>query len=62
MKRVVVATCWEDGEGIRKLPPISLGNEDVEFDSQDEEECEELFAGLWTPEAAAKRRQSRFRR
>ncbi|EFQ98914.1 yippee family protein [Nannizzia gypsea CBS 118893] len=33
--------------------------EEVEFDSQDEDECEDLFAGVWTPSLAAKRRQRR---
>ena len=30
--------------------------EEVEFDSQDEDECEDLFMGVWTPEAAMRRR------
>ena len=29
----------------------------VEFDSQDEDECEDLFAGVWTSNLALKRRQ-----
>ncbi|EFE42201.1 hypothetical protein TRV_03043 [Trichophyton verrucosum HKI 0517] len=33
--------------------------EEIEFDSQDEDECEDLFAGVWTPSLAAKRRQRR---
>ncbi|KAL9128462.1 MAG: hypothetical protein Q9217_002866 [Psora testacea] len=31
----------------------------VEFDSQDEDECEDLFAGVWSPSLARKRRQNR---
>lgn len=31
----------------------------VEFDSQDEDECEDLFAGVWSPALALKRRQNR---
>ncbi|KAK3669612.1 hypothetical protein LTR78_010487 [Recurvomyces mirabilis] len=43
-------------------PPdeISRPLEDVlDFDSQDEDECEDLFMGVWTPQLAAKRRQAR---
>ncbi|OJD17812.1 hypothetical protein AJ78_02111 [Emergomyces pasteurianus Ep9510] len=32
---------------------------DVEFDSQDEEECEDLFSGMWSPWLAARRRRDR---
>ena len=31
----------------------------VEFDSQDEDECEDLFAGVWSPGLAMKRRQNK---
>ena len=31
----------------------------VEFDSQDEDECEDLFAGVWSPSLAMKRRQNK---
>jgi hypothetical protein len=30
--------------------------DDVEFDSQDEDECEDLFAGVWSPALAVRRR------
>ena len=30
--------------------------DELEFDSQDEDECEDLFAGVWSPQLAAKRR------
>lgn len=35
---------------------------DIEFDSQDEDECEDLFAGVWSPQLAVKRRQRRNNR
>lgn len=35
-----------------------VDDEDVEFDSQDEDECEDLFSGIWSP-ALAKRRRAR---
>jgi hypothetical protein len=31
--------------------------DDIEFDSQDEDECEDLFMGIWTPQTAARRRK-----
>ncbi|KAK1249935.1 hypothetical protein MKX08_009938 [Trichoderma sp. CBMAI-0020] len=34
----------------------SQGHSEVEFDSEDDEECEAVFAGLWDAETAAKRR------
>ncbi|KAI7160432.1 hypothetical protein KC316_g12279 [Hortaea werneckii] len=34
--------------------------DDVEFDSQDEDECEDLFLGVWTPQLAAKRRKAKM--
>lgn len=34
----------------------------VEFDSQDEDECEDLFAGVWSPALALKRRQRKMGR
>lgn len=36
---------------------------DIEFDSQDEDECEDLFSGIWSPELARRRRKNKdFRR
>ena len=32
---------------------------DIEFDSQDEDECEDLFAGVWNASLASKRRKGR---
>jgi hypothetical protein len=39
------------------LPAPTTLDEEIEFDSQDEDECEDLFMGVWTPQAAAKRRR-----
>ncbi|KAF2772523.1 yippee-domain-containing protein [Teratosphaeria nubilosa] len=73
-KRVVRGVAWEVGdegveEGRRRgsLVPLSEGelrgggggDEEVEFDSQDEEECEDLFLGVWTPQLAGRRRRAR---
>lgn len=39
-----------------------VGDKDaeIEFDSQDEDECEDLFAGVWSPALARKRRRGRL--
>ena len=67
-KMICSSSNWENE---MQLPPISLqskglraGCDDVvEFDSQDEDECEDLFAGVWSPSLAVKRRLGRsFRR
>jgi Yippee zinc-binding/DNA-binding /Mis18, centromere assembly len=34
-------------------------DEQIEFDSQDEDECEDLFAGVWSPALARRRRRMR---
>ncbi|KAF3040391.1 hypothetical protein E8E11_006985 [Didymella keratinophila] len=51
---------WEDED--EELGSVDE-NGDVEFDSQDEDECEDLFSGIWKPELARKRRKAKeFRR
>lgn len=50
---------------LRKLadgPVSALADEELEFDSQDEDECEDLFAGVWSPQLANKRRQRKRER
>lgn len=44
------------------MPPNSMPKvlEEMEFDSQDEDECEDLFMGVWTPQLAARRRKARL--
>lgn len=65
-KRVLRSSLWEDcgdveGSGGRSQPPDSLKpvEDPIEFDSQDEEECEDLFSGIWTPQLARKRRREK---
>ena len=45
------------------VPPSEMPKvreeDEVEFDSQDEEECEDLFMGVWTPQLAAKKRKDK---
>ncbi|RDL37610.1 uncharacterized protein BP5553_05043 [Venustampulla echinocandica] len=68
MKRVVPEVRWDDegleessGEGLQ----IEYVVEDIEddtivFDSDDEDECEDLFAGQWDAATVAKRRSRRI--
>jgi hypothetical protein len=60
-RRVTTAVCWEGEKAYpEQLPPSSLDEEErIDFDSQDEDECEDLFAGTWDPALVAKRRVSR---
>lgn len=71
MKRVVLRVGWEDvldedideDDGVREyLEEEGEGEEDgpVVFDSEDEDECEDLFAGVWDPEVVRKRRGRRI--
>lgn len=75
-KRIRIGTRWDNGEGTgfgnAAVEGVD-GDEDgqdsdldaLEFDSQDEDECEDLFAGVWSPGLASRRRQrksERFRR
>ena len=65
-KMICSSSNWEVADHL--MPPVSLqtalfndigGDDSVEFDSQDEDECEDLFAGVWSSSLAAKRRQGR---
>lgn len=73
-KKICSSSCWEndrwDEQGQSGLFPHhskdpESGTSDwerdvhVEFDSQDEDECEDLFAGLWSPGLASRTRQAR---
>ncbi|PSN61362.1 yippee-domain-containing protein [Corynespora cassiicola Philippines] len=62
-KRVVKGSEWDqlhNGHAIE--PPAARReglDEQVEFDSQDEDECEDLFSGIWNPQLARRRRRNR---
>jgi hypothetical protein len=72
-RRVVGGKTWEDMDGAQAQingPGMASdrieggkdkdsGGEDVEFDSEDEDECEDLFAGVWDAEVVKKRRERR---
>lgn len=73
-KKIYSSSCWET-EGWEELgqkytlgssSPMKLQNSECkkkenspEFDSQDEDECEDLFAGVWSQDLAIRRRQGR---
>lgn len=53
------------GSEKRKDSGVDMGfdaaqEDPVEFDSQDEDECEDLFMGIWSPSLAKKRRRNRL--
>jgi hypothetical protein len=50
---------WFDGEEEMEPEPdvrVVDGAEPIVFDSEDEDECEDLFSGTWDPQLVAKRR------
>jgi hypothetical protein len=49
--------CQEDDELAQGI--IKGGEDAVLFDSEDEDECDDLFAGVWDPEVVRKRRGRR---
>ncbi|EGP86554.1 uncharacterized protein MYCGRDRAFT_73372 [Zymoseptoria tritici IPO323] len=51
----------EEGLGGEVAVRRDVLEETVEFDSQDEDECEDLFLGVWTPQLAKRRRRERER-
>jgi len=66
-KKVVSRSSWEDidvaGEYFEEE---AMAKEEenggyVVFDSEDEDECEDLFAGIWDAEAVQKRRSRKVR-
>lgn len=66
-ERVLTYKSWEDvpvspnTDGKNGRKDGGEGSEmDVEFDSDDEDECDEIFAGTWDPEVVAKRRTRQF--
>ncbi|KAL1982561.1 hypothetical protein VTN96DRAFT_1218 [Rasamsonia emersonii] len=69
-KRISTSSCWEiesdtatsvsNAAQISKNTTSQPFDSAVEFDSQDEDECEDLFAGVWTPALAIRRRRRKF--
>jgi hypothetical protein len=69
-KRINTASCWEleshagpsasISRDLHESPASPTLDTNVEFDSQDEDECEDLFAGVWSPGLALRRRKRKF--
>ncbi|KAI0842691.1 yippee-domain-containing protein [Hypoxylon sp. FL0890] len=69
-QRVVVYRNWEDVMA-DETPDLEMEQKDlgigsdedaVIFDSEDEDECEDIFTGSWDPEVVAKRRSRKVNR
>ena len=60
-KMICSSSDWEYEELELQSKESQWKDEDcgVEFDSQDDEECEDMFAGIWNPTLAMKRRQNK---
>jgi hypothetical protein len=62
-QRVVATVSWEDGEEpLDEVEPADADKHDeglVIFDEEDEDECDDLFAGTWNPVAVAESRARR---
>ncbi|CAA9959087.1 yippee family protein [Pyrenophora teres f. maculata] len=59
-KRIVKGAEWDEEMEEEDNGMVNeTKDEHVEFDSQDEDECEDLFSGIWTPQLASKRRKRR---
>ena len=61
---ICLSSDWEQDElnlpsMILQAKEIERRDGNVEFDSQDEDECEDLFAGIWSPGLAMKRRRNK---
>ncbi|RFU23589.1 hypothetical protein B7463_g12749, partial [Scytalidium lignicola] len=58
VKTCVDGECiWEDAHNGKQKEYLE---EEIVFDSEDEDECEDLFAGVWDPVVVAKRRGRRI--
>lgn len=62
-KKTFESSYWE-GQGFAEGTGEVIGvnqveGGEVEFDSQDEDECEDLFAGVWSPTLALRRRRGK---
>lgn len=71
-RRTRIASRWDnpEGTGFATSPLDGSGaaeesgpaDEELDLDSQDEDECEDLFAGIWSPGLARRRRQRKSER
>ncbi|KAJ5782200.1 hypothetical protein N7457_003974 [Penicillium paradoxum] len=67
-KKIAVSSCWESPPSVDLFnqadhqSEIEPGLANTQFDSQDEDECEDLFAGIWSPGLAARRKTRELKR
>lgn len=67
-KKITTSSCWEcppsaSLPGLARVQSQGIESGAVpEFDSQDEDECEDLFAGIWSPGLAHRRRSRKIER
>ncbi|KAJ5102859.1 hypothetical protein N7532_003388 [Penicillium argentinense] len=68
-KKITTSSCWESPPEVKAPTPEKadshenmLESPELEFDSQDEDECEDLFAGIWSPGLASRRRCRKMER
>ncbi|KAL8840931.1 MAG: hypothetical protein Q9170_001124 [Blastenia crenularia] len=65
-KKVFSSSSWENHNddadtlnGHSRTTGHQAWEDTIEFDSQDEDECEDLFSGLWSPALAIRRRRGK---
>ena len=68
-RRTRVASRWDNPEGTGFATSHLDGDDgehseevELDLDSQDEDECEDLFSGIWSPGLARRRRQRKSER
>lgn len=68
-KMITASSCWESPPNLNRatseqhsINGFERGSVEPEFDSQDEDECEDLFAGIWSPGLASRRRSRKIGR
>ncbi|KAJ5195166.1 uncharacterized protein N7498_008604 [Penicillium cinerascens] len=67
-KKITASSCWESPDVTlvtqeeHRRAEIDPGSAEPEFDSQDDDECEDLFAGIWSPGLASRRRSRKIER
>lgn len=67
-QKITASSSWDGNpeanvsDGLLPAPDFKPRARDIEFDSQDEDECEDLFAGIWSPGLAIRRRDRKAER
>lgn len=67
-QKITASSSWDGNpeanvsDDLLPAPDFKPRARDIEFDSQDEDECEDLFAGIWSPGLAIRRRDRKAER